>query len=403
MFTTLRSLFSPAAREAQVNQHLEQLRERLPLPVFWLFGKTQSGKTSIIRYLTGASDAQIGQGFRPCTRFSRRYQFPSAETPLVTFLDTRGLEEPGYDPQEDLAAFDREAQVMIVTVKATDHAQERVLASLQVLRKAQPTRPVLLALTCLHEVYPQKQHPAIYPFDRGEEGLPDISDDLRRTLDEQKRRFEGLFDAVVPIDLTPAEEGFHESNYGGPQLRKSLLELLPSAYRQTLIALDETTGELQDLYEKLALPHIIGYSSLAAGAGAIPVPWIDLLILPAIQTRLVQQIAEIYHQEFNAARFAELAGTLGLGLVLRQAAREVTKLVPFVGSIASGALAGASTFALGKAVCFYYGQIHKGHVPKGEDIRRYYREQLAVAERHWAHPPTPLVPQANGTERGGKE
>src|SRR5205807_1124626 len=174
---TLRSLFSPAAREAQLNQHLEQLRKRLPLPVFWLFGKTQSGKTSIIRFLTGANDAQIGQGFRPCTRFSRRYQFPSVETPLVTFLDTRGLEEPGYDPQEDLHAFDREAHVMIVTVKATDHALERVLSSLQVLRKAQSSRPVLLALTCLHEVYPQQQHPATYPFDRGDEGQADIPDD----------------------------------------------------------------------------------------------------------------------------------------------------------------------------------------------------------------------------------
>src|SRR5882762_9412535 len=182
MLDRLKTLFSSRQTDAQLQAKLEQLRQRIPVPVFWLFGKTQSGKTSIIRYLTGANDAQIGQGFRPCTRFSRRYQFPSAETPLVTFLDTRGLEEPGYDPQEDLNAFDREAHVMVVTVKATDHALERVLSSLQVLRKAQPSRPVLLALTCLHEVYPQQQHPATYPFDRGDPGQADIPDNLRRTL-----------------------------------------------------------------------------------------------------------------------------------------------------------------------------------------------------------------------------
>ncbi len=384
MFAKLRSLFSPSAREARLNQHMEQLRQRQPVPVFWLFGKTQSGKTSIIRYLTGADDAQIGQGFRPCTRFSRRYQFPSPETPLLTFLDTRGLEEPGYDPHEDLAAFDREAHVVIVTVKASDHALEGVIGPLRVLRKAQPSRPILLALTCLHEVYPQQQHPTPYPFDLGQEGQSAIPDDLRRTLDEQKKRFEGLFDIAVPIDLTPVDEGFTEPNYGGLQLKKSLLEMLPAAYRQTLLALDQTTGELQDLFEKMALPHIIGYSSLAAGAGAIPIPWIDLFLLPAIHTRMVHQIAEIYQQSFNAGRFLELAGSLGLGLVLRQAVREVTKFIPFVGSVASGALAGASTFALGKAVCYYYGQIHKGHVPKSEDLRRYYREQLTLAERHWA-------------------
>jgi len=180
-----------------------------------LFGKTQSGKTSIIRYLTGANDAQIGQGFRPCTRFSRRYQFPSAETPLVTFLDTRGLEEPGYDPQEDLHAFDREAHVMVVTVRATDHAQERVLSSLQVLRKgAAPltpgaSRPDLLARGLSATAAPSDL--SVRPR-RGRTG--DVPDDLRRTLDEQKRRFEGLYDAVVPIDLTPVEEGFHEHQYG---------------------------------------------------------------------------------------------------------------------------------------------------------------------------------------------
>ena len=76
------------------------------MPVFWLFGRTQSGKTSLIKYLTGAEEAEIGQGFRPCTRFSRSYQFPTAEAPLITFLDTRGMDEPGYDPAEDLAEFD---------------------------------------------------------------------------------------------------------------------------------------------------------------------------------------------------------------------------------------------------------------------------------------------------------
>ena len=79
------------------------MRDRLPAPVFWLFGKTQSGKTTLIKYLTGADAAEIGQGFRPCTRFSRLYEFPTAEAPLLTFLDTRGLDEPDYDPTEDLA------------------------------------------------------------------------------------------------------------------------------------------------------------------------------------------------------------------------------------------------------------------------------------------------------------
>jgi uncharacterized protein (DUF697 family)/predicted GTPase len=382
MFSTLRTLFSPAAREAEIQRHLEMLRERVPVPVLWLLGKTQSGKTSIIRYLTGAVDAQIGRGFRPCTRHSRRYQFPSEEVPLVSFLDTRGLEEPGYDPAEDVAAFDKEAHLVLVTVKALDHAQEGTLRALRAIRESRPSRPVLLALTCLHEAYPQQQHPSPLPAD------------LLRSVEEQERRFRDSIDDVVLIDLTPAEEGFEDPNYGGPQLKHKILDLLPAAYRQTLLSLDEVTGELRDLYERLALPHIVAYSVLAASAGAFPIPWLDLLILPGIQTRMVQQIGAVYGQSFNVKRFLELASGLGLGLIVRQAAREVTKLIPFAGSVASGALAGASTFALGKAVCFYYAKVREGHTPSTEELRQYYREQLSLAERHWAN---------NGLARGNGE
>src|SRR5260370_9500552 len=163
MLEKLTHMFSRDQRSADVHQRLDQLRQRVPAPVFWLFGKTQSGKTSIIRFLTGADTAEIGQGFKPCTRFSRLYQFPTPDAPLVSFLDTRGLDEPGYDSAEDLARFNTEAHAVIVTVKALDHAQENVRAHLRAIRAAQPIRPVLLPLTCLHEAYPLQQHPEHYP------------------------------------------------------------------------------------------------------------------------------------------------------------------------------------------------------------------------------------------------
>src|SRR5713226_4187579 len=112
MLEKLSHLLSRGQRKTDVQPRLEQLRKRVPAPVFWLFGKTQSGKTSIIRFLTGADAAEIGQGFKPCTRFSRLYQFPTPDAPLLTFLDTPGLDEAGYDPSEDLARFDAHTHVV---------------------------------------------------------------------------------------------------------------------------------------------------------------------------------------------------------------------------------------------------------------------------------------------------
>ncbi len=156
---------------------------------------------------------------------------------MLTFLDTRGLDEPGYDPAEDLAHFNDRAHVLLVTVKAMDHAQENVLRHLRTIRRAERYRPVLLVLTCLHEAYPQQQHPLPYPFSAEGEPLADppaLPADLIRSLAEQRRRFAGLVDRVVAVDLTPIEEGFNDPDYGGPLLRQILLELLPAGFRQTL-------------------------------------------------------------------------------------------------------------------------------------------------------------------------
>jgi uncharacterized protein (DUF697 family) len=422
MLQKLRRLFSTRERDARLQAHLEQLRQRTPVPVFWLFGRTQSGKTSVIKYLTGAAEAEIGQGFRPCTRFSRLYQFPTAEAPLLTFLDTRGLDEPGYDPTEDLASFGDSAHVVVVTAKVLDHALENVRTHLHTIRKARGDRPVLLLLTCLHEAYPQQQHPQPYPFVATRTLSPDgdrtssseplgllsfdpaaVPESLARSLEEQERAFAGLVDRVVPVDLTRPEEGFNDPDYGGSLLKQELLDILPAGYRQTLLTLEEASKELQDFYARNALPHIVGYSVLAATAGAIPVPWLDLLILPGIQTRMIYHLARFYGQPLTGTRFLELASTLGLGMIARQAMREVMKLIPYVGSVAGAALAGASTFALGKAFCFYYSAVHKGHVPRAEDLRRYYQEQLVLAERAWKHlnatssgaePPQAQAPEA---------
>lgn len=386
----LRGVFSPKVSEEELGQHLARLREKTPVPVFWLFGKTQSGKTSVIRYLTGAERAEIGRGFRPCTRFSSRYAFPTEQAPLLTFLDTRGLDEPGYDPGEDIDQFDRDTHVVLVTVRLLDHAQGNLLAALRRVRAARPRRPVVLVLTTLHEAYPQEQHPAHYPFGPEAEPLADspaLPAGLLESLAEQKRRFEGLVDHVVAIDFTPPEEGFRDPNYGGARLRQVLLDVLPAAQAQTLRTLEVAQEELQDLFAEKATPTIVAYSTLAATAGAVPFPVVDLVLLSAVQTRMMYDLAQLYGQELTTRRLAEVAGALGLGLLGRQAGRSLIKVIPglgsVLGSVAGGALAAASTFALGKAFCFYYRAVLEGHVPDPADLRRYYQEQLQQAEEAW--------------------
>ncbi len=365
-----------------------ELRTKTPAPVFWLLGKTQSGKTSLIRYLTGAEEAAIGSGFRPCTKTSRLYQFPTADAPLLTFLDTRGVDEPGYDPTEDIAAFDPTAHVVIVTVKATDFAQGNVRAALERIRAASRSRPVVLAVTNLHEAIPRQPHPDPYPFgaliSNPNAPLPGtVPQPLRQCIDEHRRAFTGLFDHCVAIDLTKPDDGFPEPNYGGEQLKQTLLDVLPAAYRQTLLRLKEATDALKDVHLRHALPVILGYSTVAGTAGAVPIPFVDMVILPGIQARMAYQLATIYGQPMNQERVKEIGAAVGVGMLTRTLARQAVKFIPFVGSAVGATVAAASTYAFGRALCFYFSAVCEGHVPSADALRAFYQEQYTAAENQW--------------------
>ena len=235
----------------------------------------------------------------------------------------------------------------------------------------------------------RQPHPTPYPFldlASGERDAPllhSIPEPLRRSIDEHRRAFAGLFDHCVPIDLTKPDDGFPEPSYGGEALKQALLDALPGAYRQTLLRLKDATDTLKDVHLRHALPIIVAYSSMAASAGALPVPFIDLVLLPGIQGRMVSHLAKLYGQPMTAERFKEVATSLGIGILARQAMREVAKIIPYVGSVVGAAVAWASTYALGRAFCFYYQAVCEGHVPDAQALKKYYHEQYAAAEKSW--------------------
>src|SRR5437660_1548657 len=84
---------------------------------------------------------------------------------------------------------------------------------------------------------PRPSLPTPYPFWKIVSGIPStrvpkiVPEPLRRSIDEHRRAFAGLFDACVPIDLTKPEDGFPDPNYGGEALKRTLLRFLPNAYR----------------------------------------------------------------------------------------------------------------------------------------------------------------------------
>lgn len=370
-------------RDAEFERERAALLEHAPIPMIGLVGKTGSGKSSIVRFLTGATAAEIGNGFRPQTRIAAEFDYPDSHEPVVKFLDTRGLGEAGYDATDDLKAFGAAVHLIIVTVRVTDHALAPVLDALQLLREAYPLRPVVLALTCLHEAYPQQQHPQPDPFTAATTWPETLPEELRRCLVAQEQRFHGLVDRIVPLDLTPADEGFAEPNFGGERLEQAIEDSLPSAFRQTLVMLHEVREQLQDLTERRARPVILSHSVLAATAAAAPVPWLDIPVVLSLQSRLVALLADLYGQPLQAELVGKLAGALGGQIAARFAVRAPLKFLPVLGQTANAALAFAYTFSLGQACCWYFGELRAGNIPSEAELGRVWNDELTRAVAVW--------------------
>ncbi len=372
-------LVAPQIDQQTLDERLREARATLPPPVVWLFGKAQSGKTSIIRALTGSSQAEIGNGFRPCTRTAQVYPFPDADEPLLEFLDTRGLGEVDYDPSEDIEVFSRRAHVLIVVVKALDHAQSAVLQPLREILRTHSDWPVIVAQTCLHEAYPGREHPTPYPF-----GVypfpPSVPSDLARSLAHQRDWFRGQNVRFVPIDFTLPEDGFADPFYGIDALWDAIESVLPWGLRAMLR--DAATGEaLRSTYRQLAERHILSYALAAGAVAALPVPMIDVPLILGIQGKLCHSIASIYGESLSAQRIAEISGSLGAGYLARLGGRELLKLVPGWGAAVAATYAAATTYALGQMYVKYFESVQQGYLPDAASLRSMYDAQFEQGRR----------------------
>lgn len=342
----------------------ESLREQAlaQAPVIWLLGKVQAGKTSIIRAMTGANRAEIGQGFKPCTRHSMYFDFPP-EAPLVRFLDTRGLGEVGEDPSAELELLEHASHAIVAVVRAMDPGQEAILDVLRAVRRRNPQRPILLVQTRLHDGYPDGvDHPS-----PEELAASPAFEDLRRAMGSQAKRFadlpgSGLFRSVA-VDLTLPEEGYSEPEHGLPELLDALDEITASGHGQMLRSL---ASHGSDRRLARARPHLLGYASSAGVCDLVPVT--SLVTVPAVQAKLLHSLAGLYGQQWDRKTLLAFLASLGsgaaLGIGAGFAARQIGKLIPVYGQTAGAAAAGlasaAVTYALGRAACEYLEQARRG-------------------------------------------
>lgn len=136
--------------------------------------------------------------------------------------------------------------------------------------------------------------------------------------------------------------------------------------------------------------HIVRQNAVwAFGAGAVPVPLLDVLGIAAVQLRMVKQLCLVYRVEFREQDaknlIASLMASLGSVAVGAGLMGSLLKALPLVGQTMGGAAvaitAGASVHAIGNVFIRHFDA--KGTLQSLDTarMRGYFREEFEKAKR----------------------
>lgn len=329
-------------------------RSAQQLPTLWLLGKTGAGKSSMIRALTGLDRVEVGSGFRPCTMTSEQYAYPT-DTPVLAFMDTRGLAEADYDASADIANCQSASHALIVVMKAEDPEQSQVLKALKQIKRSGRIREILLV------------HSGIYQ----------VADELerQRCIRHNQQQVEAIWGPVDSVAVDFNTDGDQPANL--QVLRDKLGQHLPII---TELFQDQGHSDAEERNFRHLKSEVMWYAGAAGACDALPA--VGLVAVPTIQLKMLHSLANQYGLEYTRRLLTEFAAAMGTGFGVQYASRlglrQLAKLIPVWGQTIGGASAAVAsygyTYALGRAACMYFYRLKRHEPVTTQELREHFKQ-----------------------------
>jgi uncharacterized protein (DUF697 family) len=133
-----------------------------------------------------------------------------------------------------------------------------------------------------------------------------------------------------------------------------LAEKLPNQAKIEMIRISRD----REAQHHVAQMLIKSTTAICTAIGAQPIPLADLPILTSLQVVMVSGIMYISGRERSLRAATEfitaLGANVGAGMLLREGARAVLKFFPGWGNVVCGMIAGAGTYAIGRAASAFF-------------------------------------------------
>jgi uncharacterized protein (DUF697 family) len=169
---------------------------------------------------------------------------------------------------------------------------------------------------------------------------------------------------------------------GARGLLSVLAEQLPNQAKIEMIRISRD----REAQHHVAQMLIKSTTAICTAIGAQPIPLADLPILTSLQVAMVSGIMYISGRErsFRAATefIAALGANVGAGMLLREGARAILKFFPGWGNVVCGMVAGAGTYAIGRAASAFF----IGGVSLRDARRKYLADRKKASHKlHWSN------------------
>ena len=334
------------------------------LPAIWLLGKAGSGKSSIIRLMTGDGGIAVGNGYEPCTQETSEIRFPQDE-PVLRFMDTKGVCGAACEVVGQVNASAAAGDVIIAVARLDDPAQGDLCEAVDALLNARSRRSVIVAHS--------------HGDTAGGAGERDAARAKNQKAIERAagKRLDKI--TVSLADRAAAENARHR-----------LLDVLETVVPDVAFLIKGEERSTAERMEFAKVRHIVVRFALTAGAaGAVPVA--GMVATTGIMARMLVRIARSYEVELNREVLYGLASALGGGifakLALLKLVRSTATLLPGIGQTAGIAVAAAgafaSTFAVGRAASYYMFRLNNGKKPSKKEIRNIYNSAFDSARQSY--------------------
>jgi uncharacterized protein (DUF697 family) len=142
----------------------------------------------------------------------------------------------------------------------------------------------------------------------------------------------------------------------------------------------------RDAQHHVAQMLIKSTTAICTAIGAQPIPLADLPILTSLQVMMVSGIMYISGRERSLRAATEfitaLGANVGAGMLLREGARAILKFFPGWGNVVCGMVAGAGTYAIGRAATAFF----IGGVSLRDARRKYLADRKKASHKsYWSH------------------